>query len=901
MRHRLDIALLFAFFVAFALATSALAQPADLVLRGGRVITVDQDWRIAQAIAIKDGRFLAVGDDAAIAGHIGPNTQLIELAGKTVVPGLIDSHLHQLFAALNGPAVQLLGSRTIADVQKAISERVARTEPGKWVMASSGWHESILQEGRMPTRHELDRVSPDNPVFIPRGGHVITVNSKALELAGITKDTPNPDGGVIVRDANGEATGVLLETAAYLVRKILPPPPANMAELLKIAMRDLNSYGIVGVIEPGIDERQMALYRAVHDAGEMTVRTDVLYRALRKADVEKGIAAIKAQKNDDMLRFVGIKFPLDGGVEGGRMSWPYRIVPGEQTDAAYRGVLLLPPGGEDEYVAGLKLIAEAGLQAQTHAVGDETIDVIVRAYERVNSERPIRDLRWTIMHLFHPSDAALKKMAAIGIMATMQDHPVLLGHNQRRWWGDEHAAYAIPIRKTIDAGVLVGGGTDGPVVPVDPFLSMWWMTTRQVLKGYALGTRARDHREGGADALHHQQCTHHGRGEGARLDRAGQARGPRGAVAGHSVGARGCDPPDEGADDGGRRQGGLSQWDLRRASRGEALFPTRQNFQDSRFLVGSDAANGSNDILVCADGIEILDDPLGFLAVGDELRVVQRLFHCLLQVGKPCRRNSGRCNQNAAELFDIGEEIHHPGLVGIHFDRLENGRAVREEARLGARNRCQCPVLFGLHEIVGGRFRHIERVHLAARDREPGVGAALVSLHDMAIELEGLAGEGSPDTKPGGCARGGPSPLHPGIDRLLDLPDGRIRPHEPEPGRRAHRRQVAELGEVETCGLISRQLREGSAGAVAQGDLQTVRRRNVQAIERNEPAGARLVLDDDRRPQRLGEVGRDHPREDVVASAGSGAYDHPHGLAGVERFFGFLRLPRRYRYRPADR
>ena len=412
MRHRLDVAFLSAFFVAFTLATSALAQPADLVLRGGRVITVDKDWRVAQAVAIRDGRFLAVGSDAAIAPHIGPNTQVIELVGRTVVPGLIDSHLHQLFAGLNGPAVQLLGSRTIADVQKAISERVARTEPGRWVTASSGWHESILEEGRMPTRHELDRVSPDNPVFIPRGGHVITVNSKALELAGITKETPNPDGGVIVRDANGEATGVLLETAAYLVRRILPPPPSNMAELLKIAMRDLNSYGIVGVVEPGIDERQMALYRAVHDAGEMTVRTDVLYRALRKADVEKGIAAIKAQKNDDMLRFVGIKFPLDGGVEGGRMSWPYRIVPGEQTDASYRGVLLLPPGGEDEYVAGLKLIAEAGLQAQTHAVGNETIDVIVRSYARVNAEKPIRDLHWTIMHLFHPSDEALKKMTA---------------------------------------------------------------------------------------------------------------------------------------------------------------------------------------------------------------------------------------------------------------------------------------------------------------------------------------------------------------------------------------------------------------------------------------------------------------------------------------------------------
>ncbi len=350
-----------------------------------------------------------------------------------------------------------------------------------------GWHESILEEGRMPTRHELDPVSPNNPVFIPRGGHVVTVNTKALELAGITKDTPNPEGGIIVRDEKGEATGMLLQNAANLVRRVLPPPPANMPELLKAAMADLNSYGIVGVVEPGVNEQQIALYRRVHDAGDMTVRTDVLYRAMRKEEVAKGIAALKAEKNSDMLRFVGIKFPLDGGVEGGRMTWPYRIVPGEQTNAAYRGVLLLPPGGEDEYVEGLRLIADAGLQAQTHAVGDETIDLIVRSYEKRQQGEADRPAQLGD-HAPVPSvRCRAEKMADLGIAATMQDHPVLLGHNQRRWWGDEHAAYAIPIRKALDAGVLVGGGTDGPVVPVDPFLSMWWMTTRQVLKGYALG------------------------------------------------------------------------------------------------------------------------------------------------------------------------------------------------------------------------------------------------------------------------------------------------------------------------------------------------------------------------------------------------------------------------------
>jgi predicted amidohydrolase YtcJ len=203
--------------------------------------------------------------------------------------------------------------------------------------------------------------------------------------------------------------------------------------------------------------------------------------------VQRGIEALGAERSDDMLRFVGIKFPLDGGVEGGRMSQPYRIVPGEQTNPDYRGVLLLPPGGEDEYVDGLRMVAAAGLQAQTHAVGDETIDVIVRAYGRVNAEKPIRDLRWAIMHIFLPTDEAIRRMAEIGILATAQNHPVLLGHNQRRWWGDERAAYAIPIRRLIDAGILVGGGSDGPVVPFDPFLSMWWMTTRQTLNGYALG------------------------------------------------------------------------------------------------------------------------------------------------------------------------------------------------------------------------------------------------------------------------------------------------------------------------------------------------------------------------------------------------------------------------------
>jgi predicted amidohydrolase YtcJ len=483
-------ALLRGALLAALMAAPALAQPADLILRNGRIVTVDAQFRTAQAVAIRGGRFVAVGDDAAAAALSGPSTQTVDLGGRTVVPGLIDTHLHQLFAALNTPAVQLIGARSIADAQRLIAERVAQTPAGQWVVASSGWHESLLAEGRMPTARELDQVSPDHPVFIPRGGHVVTVNSRALALAGVTRETANPAGGVIVRDTQtGEATGVLLQNAANLARRVVapPPPPPEQARLLGAIMAQLNGLGIVGVVEPGLNEAQIAIYRALHASGGMTVRTDVLWRAITRDQVQRGVEVLKAERSDDMLRFVGVKFPLDGGVEGGRMRQPYRIVPGEQTNPDYRGVLLLPPGGEDEYVDGLRLIAAAGLQAQTHAVGDETIDVVTRAYGRVNAERPIRDLRWAIMHIFLPTDDAIRQMKEIGITATAQNHPVLLGHNQRRWWGDERAAYAIPIRKLIDGGILVGGGSDGPVVPFDPFLSMWWMTTRGTLNGYTLG------------------------------------------------------------------------------------------------------------------------------------------------------------------------------------------------------------------------------------------------------------------------------------------------------------------------------------------------------------------------------------------------------------------------------
>ena len=464
--------------------------PADIVLTNGNIRTVDRLSTTAEAVAVRDGRFIAVGSAEEVGAHAGPDTEIFDLGGRTAVPGLIDSHIHQFYLGLNLPTVQLLDARSIADVQERIAARAAETPTGAWIVGTSGWHESLLAEGRMPTRRELDEAAPDHPVIVPRGGHVVTVNSRALERAGIGDDTPDPVGGVIVRDPDsGAATGVLLETAAYFARRVAPliPPEDEMADLLKAAMKELNSYGIVSVTDPVIDETSIAVYRRLRDEGAITVRSELLYKAADRTETERGIAAMRAETSDDMLCFAGIKFMLDGGVEGARLGEPYRIVPGEQPHADYRGLLMTPPGGEAEFVECLKLVAEAGMQAQTHGVGDEAIDVIVRCYAEVAEDTPIADLRWTLMHVFLPTGEAIETMRRVGILATVQDHPVLLGHNQRRWWGEERAHAAIPIRRLIDAGLLVGGGTDGPVVPVDPFLSMWWMVTRGTLLGYTLG------------------------------------------------------------------------------------------------------------------------------------------------------------------------------------------------------------------------------------------------------------------------------------------------------------------------------------------------------------------------------------------------------------------------------
>lgn len=454
---------------------------ADMVLRNGDVMTLDAQSTRTRSIAILGERVMAVGEDAD--ALIGRGTEVVDLGGRTVIPGLFDSHIHTIGGALNELAVSLESAKSVADVQAAFAARVATVSPGTWIQGGSGWHESQLAEGRMPHREELDAVAPNNPVFIRRGGHVAVVNSAALKIAGITKATPDPKDGVIARDpATGEPNGMLVERAAFnLVLKHVPlPSRANYVDGLKKYTAKLNSRGITSTLEPGLSLEEIAAYMELWRQKAMTTRVRILQRVTCVDDVAALSSVLAPEFGNDWLRIGGFKYMADGGVEAAYLREPYRIVEGEQNDPHFVGKLVLPPGGTDELREMFMTAAARGWQVQVHAVGDATIDAIVGLMEEVAAKYPIANSRWTVMHVFLPSAEALAKMKRLGLRATVQDHPVKLGHNMIRYWGEKRAARSIPVRTLLDAGIPTGGGTDAPVVDWNPFESIWWMTTRKV-------------------------------------------------------------------------------------------------------------------------------------------------------------------------------------------------------------------------------------------------------------------------------------------------------------------------------------------------------------------------------------------------------------------------------------
>jgi predicted amidohydrolase YtcJ len=458
-------------------AGSGSASPqlaADAVYTHAKVVTVDDRSTIAQAFAVKDGRYLAVGSDAELRAFVGPGTSVVDLHGRTVIPGLADGHFH---AAGGGPGIDLSTARSIAQLLAKVSEAAARAAPGTVLVSNSDWHEAQLREQRTPTAEELESAAPGKPVVVVRGGHSVFLNTTALARWNITPATPVPPGGAVPKDAQGRLTGELVDNARQLIQ--LPPPPPPTLNELEAEQRKLNSYGLTSVRLAAGSIEQWRLLQQLHAAGRSSVRYSVL---LREPLPRLQAANLKQGDGDAWVLATGVKMIVDGGFEGAHMTTPYAEPMGQ--GGRYRGITVVPQNVFNDAVVGYN---RAGWRVAVHAVGDAAVDEVLEGFEKANADKDIRQAGWTIEHAFVTRPDQYPRMKNLNLRLSVQDHLYLAAPVLRRYWGAERASQVTPVKTYLDLGLLVAGGTDAPVIPVNPYWAMYHFLTRETINAGAFG------------------------------------------------------------------------------------------------------------------------------------------------------------------------------------------------------------------------------------------------------------------------------------------------------------------------------------------------------------------------------------------------------------------------------
>jgi predicted amidohydrolase YtcJ len=478
---------------------AAAADEADLILYHGRVVTVDRDFSVRQALAIKDDRLLRVGTDEEVLQTRGLKTTTIDLGGKMVLPGLIDSHTHPTGASMTEFDHPIPEMETIRDVLDYVRSRAATLGPGKWVVVRQVFI-TRLEEQRYPTREELDRAAPENPVLFSTGPDA-SVNSLALKLSGIDKDFRPEGPGKVEKDPEtGEPTGILRNLTRYV--KVSPSgrkaTEQDQDRRLLEMFADYNSVGITAVIDRDADDEDITRYQRLHEAGALTVRLGVSRHVGNLGPLENILAEIRRTAEHPLrnggprLRIVGIKTYLDGGMLTGsaymREPWGLSQIYAID-DPDYRGVLFIP---RERLVPMVRAAVESGLQFTAHSVGDGAVHALLDAYEEVNERTPVAPTRPCVTHSNFMSGEAIAKAARLGAVVDIQ--PAWLYLDTRTLaaqFGYDRLRYFQPLRSLFEAGVVAGGGSDHmqkigslrSVNPYNPFLGMWVAVSRRA-KGY---------------------------------------------------------------------------------------------------------------------------------------------------------------------------------------------------------------------------------------------------------------------------------------------------------------------------------------------------------------------------------------------------------------------------------
>ena len=480
----------------FLISLSTFAAGPSLILHHGKVVTVDEKFSIHQAVAISEGKITAIGDDASILALKDDRTEVIDLQGKVLMPGLMDSHVHP-GAALTEYDHEIPVMETIQDVLDYIASRTKVVPEGSWISVRQVFI-TRLKEQRYPTRAELDAVAPKHPVNFSTGPDAM-LNSLALQLCGITREFKITDGGpgkVELDAATGEPTGLLREMGRFVKMKTTAKSPTEQevyARTLDL-FRDYNSVGLTSICDRGAGKDSITRYAQMRDKGDLPLRvmcshtfnTVGMWRT-----IEQGIDEVLANpltKGDHMLRIIGTKIWLDGGMLTGsaymREPWGVSKIYGI-SDPAYRGTLNVQPDILEKMV---DKVTSAGLQFTAHSVGDGAVHTLLDAYEAVDARHPIRATRSCITHSNFMSQEAITRAAKLGVMMDIQ--PIWLHLDSRTLlaqFGQERTKWFQPLKSIFEAGGIVGGGSDHmqkigsfrSVNPYNPWLGMATAITRK--------------------------------------------------------------------------------------------------------------------------------------------------------------------------------------------------------------------------------------------------------------------------------------------------------------------------------------------------------------------------------------------------------------------------------------
>jgi predicted amidohydrolase YtcJ len=461
---------------------AAEEEPPNVIFTGGNVYALDAAGTRAEAIAVRGGRILAVGSDREVLALAGAGTKRVDLKGLTVVPGLIDAHGHMAgLGALKCGREDLLEAASFDEVVKRVEARVRQARPGEWILGSR-WDQANWGQKELPTNERLSAVSPDNPVMLWRvDGHAALANAKALALAGVGRNTPNPPGGEILRGPDGEPTGILVDAAESLVINQIRTPAADLRAQLLAAQEACLAAGLTGVHDAGLGDAEIALYRKLCDENRLKIR--IYGMASGGAAAAEYMAGHRPLVGYGGGRFTlrAVKCYADGAL-GSRGAWllaDYSDRPG------YSGLATQKP---EALAAAAAAAVEHGWQLCTHAIGDRANRVVLDAYERASKTRPGADLRFRVEHAQVVDPADLPRFAKLGVIASMQPTHAT---SDMRWaadrLGDSRLAGAYAWATLVGSGAHLAGGSDFPVESERPLWGLYAAVTRQDRHGQPAG------------------------------------------------------------------------------------------------------------------------------------------------------------------------------------------------------------------------------------------------------------------------------------------------------------------------------------------------------------------------------------------------------------------------------